>query len=140
MHFSWCLIKLRIGKREVVFSPRIQKVQAMAFSMFLVLGTYLCQDLVLVGFNPRNNTYITLVIGSFSFFYFLTHSFTPKITKMMKHQQMIKASDDASSIQNSNTVRHKGKASSGRKVIWYFPRSLLEFIYKIWGVFFFSLF
>ena len=92
---------------------------------------------MLVGFNPRNNTYITLVIGSFSFFYFLTQSFTPKITKMMKRQQMIKASDDASSIQNSNTVRHKGKASSGRKVIWYFPRSLLEFIYKIWGVFFF---
>ena len=58
----------------------------------------------------------------------------------MKHQQMIKASDDASSIQNSNTVRHKGKASSGRKVIWYFPRSLLEFIYKIWGVFFFPYF
>ena len=52
---------------------------------------------------------------------------------MMKHQQMIKASDDASSIQNSNTVRHKGKASSGRKVIWYFPRSLLEFIYQICG-------
>ena len=91
---------------------------------------------MLVGFNPRNNTYITLVTGSFSFFYFLTHSFTPKITKMMKHQQMIKASDDASSIQNSNTVRHKGKASSGRKVIWYFPRSLLEFIYMICGVFF----
>ena len=52
---------------------------------------------------------------------------------MMQHQQMIKASDDASSVQNSNTVRHKGKASSGRKVIWYFPRSLLEFIYKICG-------
>ena len=51
----------------------------------------------------------------------------------MQHQQMIKASDDASSVQNSNTVRHKGKASSGRKVIWYFPRSLLEFIYKICG-------
>lgn len=85
----------------------------------------------MVGFNPRNITYITLVIGTFSFFYFLTHSFT--ITKMMKHQQMIKASDDASSIQNSNTVRHKGKASSGRKVIWYFPRSLLEFIYQICG-------
>jgi hypothetical protein len=48
---------------------------------------------------------------------------------------MIKASDDASSIQNSNTVRHKGKASSGRKVIRYFPRSLLEFIYRMCGFF-----
>ena len=135
--FEAFLIKLKIGKRES-FSPRIQKVQAIAFSMFLILGTNLCQDLVLVGFNPRNNTYITLVIGPFSFFYFLTHSIHSKITKMMKHQQMIKASDDASSIQNSNTVRHKGKASSGRKVIWYFPRSLLEFIYRICGGFFSS--
>ena len=35
--------------------------------------------------------------------------------------QIIKASDDTSSIQNSNnTVRQRGKASSNRKVIGYF--------------------
>merc|ERR1711971_1158181 len=36
-------------------------------------------------------------------------------TAQGSNSTMIKASDDASSIQNSNTVRHKGKASSGRK-------------------------